>query len=133
FLSDYSITIDAVTTLTGPKIRNLEEAENLTLGAPSFAGPPPSKGGFETIPQRTAGDILALLMDETQATKPTADLNADFKELSREYAQLKRDIKAFRQNYEVLTGDPNGRVDCQKISGAPDAHSLSKCLGEELT
>jgi hypothetical protein len=29
FLSDYSITVDAVTTLTGPQIRNLPEAENL--------------------------------------------------------------------------------------------------------
>ena len=131
FLSDYNITIDNVTTLTGPQIRNLAEAENLSLGAPSLI-PPPSKGGFETITQRTAGDILALLLDETQATKPLADLDADFGELRREYAQLRNDVGAFEQNYRLLLGDSSSQLDCQKISGSPDANSLLMCLGEEL-
>ena len=133
FFSDYSITIDAVTTLTGPQIRNLPEAENLTLGTPSFAGPPPSKGGFETISQRTARDILALLLDETQATKPLADLNADYDELNREQAQIKRDINAFDQNYRILYGASKTAADCEKISGSPDAQSLISCFDGEIT
>src|SRR5581483_7121007 len=131
FLSDYSITIDNVTTLTGPQIRNLAEAENLSLGTPSLI-PPPSKGGFAAITQRSAGDVLALLLDESQATKPLADLDADFSELRREYAQLTNDIRAFEQNYRLLLGNANAQADCQKISGSPDANSLLKCLGQEL-
>jgi len=132
FLSDYNITIDAVTTLTGAPIRNLAEAENLTLGAPTFAGPPPSKGGLETINQRSTGDILALLLDETQATKPLADLNADYGELKREQARVSDDMTAFSQNFRILYGDSTKSPDCRKISGAPDAQSLVFCLGREL-
>src|SRR5437879_10820177 len=65
FLTDYSITIDAVTQIqTGPNIRNLNEAENLTLGAASFATIPPSKGGAEGLTARTATQILLELADE---------------------------------------------------------------------
>jgi hypothetical protein len=132
FLSDYTISIDQITTLTGNGIRNLQEAENLTLSAPSFAAPPPSKGVVQVIGQRSAGDILALLEDETLATKPLADLNADFTELNREGRQIERDIRAFDENYGITYGNRQAVIDCAKITGSPDALSLFACFRQEL-
>ena len=40
FLTDYTLTVDGVTQVdSGPRIRNLNEAENLTIGTASWTAP----------------------------------------------------------------------------------------------
>jgi hypothetical protein len=132
FFTDYSITIKAVTVLqSGPKIRNLEEAQNLTLGAPSLI-PPPSKGGVEQLRQLNAIDMLNQLIDETQASQPETDLLAQEQELAREETQIIRDLRAFEATLKTLR-TPGGSVDCSRLLGSPDTYTLHSCLERELT
>lgn len=136
FLTDYSITVDAVTSIeAGPNIRNLNEAENLTFTTPSFVGAPPSKGGAEGLTARGADQILYELLDETTASKPEADLDVDRVVIDREEARLKEEIRAFHESYELLRGESHlkaSAADCMKVSGSPDAQTLLECLKEEL-
>ena len=134
FLSDYSITVDAVTPIQSlPNIRNLDEAENLTLGAPSLAGPPPAKGGVEGLTTRTTAQILYELLDEGTASKPTSDLQSDKAILDRERDRILLEIKAFDETFGILRGTKNARVDdCSGVAGQPDGHSLYVCLNKEL-
>lgn len=134
FLTDYTITVDAVTNIqTGPAIRNLNEAENLTLGAPTFAAPT-TKAGTEGLSTRTANSILFQLLDETTASQPESDLRSDFAVLDREHARIVEEIRAFRSTYQLLRGDPHSPpgTNCGKIAGAPDAENLFRCLKEEF-
>jgi hypothetical protein len=133
FLTDYSISIDAVTELqTGPNIRNLNEAENLTLGPASLASIPLSKGGAEGLTPRTADKILFDLIDETKATGPQTDLNNDHDFIERERAKTKALVQDFEERYTLLRG-PNSpvNVDCHTVLGAPSVQTLSVCLGME--
>jgi hypothetical protein len=135
FLTDYTLTVDAVTSIqTGPNIRNLSEAENLTFAAPSFAAPV-AKGGAEGLSPRTANTILFELLDETTASKPESDLRADFAVLDREHERLVEELRAFRKTYRLLRGNPSAAPDptiCRKIAGAPDAENIFRCLNAEF-
>ena len=133
FLTDYTLTVDAVTTvLTGPAIRNLNEAENLSFSAPSFAAI--AKGGTEGLSARTATSILFQLLEETTASQPESDLQSDFAVLDREHARIDEEIVAFRTTYKLLRGDPDATAGthCGKIAGAPDAENVFRCLREEF-
>jgi hypothetical protein len=135
FLSDYSVTIDAVSQIqTGPNIRNLNEAENLTLNPISLVTPP-SKGGAEGLTPRTADKILFDLIDETRATAPETDLNNDHEVIEREYAKVNEQLRAFQNSYELLVDRPGVtrlNVNCPTTSGDPAVNSLSFCLDTEL-
>jgi len=135
FWTDYTITIDAVTQIqSGPNIRNLNEAESLTLGPASFASVPPSKGGAEGLTARTTDKILFDLIDETRATGAYADLNSDHEVIERERAKLKAQLKDFREHYILLVGDPVSpdEVDCRAATGAPNIENISACFKKEL-
>jgi outer membrane murein-binding lipoprotein Lpp len=136
FLTDYSISIDAVTQIqTGPNIRNLNEAENLTLGAVTLASIPPSKGGAEGLTARTATQILLELVDETTSTKPRTDLLSDLDIVERERARLAAQIDDFTQHYQLLVGGlavPPAQQDCQAVIGSPSILPLWECLDDEL-
>jgi len=133
FFTDYSISIEGVTVLqSGPKIRNLEEAENLTLGAPSLI-PPPTKGGVESIKQLNAIDILNELIDETQATQPEADLRAQAQELDREETQIRRDHMTFVETLETLRGMTAMSNECAQLLGSPNTWTLGVCLEQETS
>jgi hypothetical protein len=135
FLTDYSITIDAVTQIqTGPNIRNLNEAENLTLNPISLVTPP-SKGGTEGLTSRTAEKILFDLIDETRATAPEIDLRNDREVIERERARVDAQLTAFENSYALLANRPGItllNVNCPTVSGDPAVNSLSLCLGMEL-
>jgi hypothetical protein len=134
FLTDYSITVDAVTPIQSlPNIRNLDEAENLTLGPPSLAGPPPAKGGGEGLTIRTAAQILYELLDEGTTTKPTSDLQSDKAILDRERDRIRLEIKAFNESFRILRGAKNTQVACSGVLGQPDGHGLYVCMTAELT
>jgi len=134
FLTDYTLTVDAVTNIqTGPNIRNLSEAENLTFAAPTFAAPP-SKGGTEGLSLRTGNTILFELLDETTAAKPESDLRSDFAVLDREHERVVEEIRAFEGSYRLLRGDPSPQntTICGKIAGAPDVENVLRCLRSEF-
>jgi len=136
FLTDYNISINALTQIqTGPNIRNLNEAENLTLGAATLASVPPSKGGAEGLSTRTATQILLELVDETTSTKPRMDLLSDLDVVERERARLNAQIDDFNQHYELLVGGlavPPAQQDCQAVIGSPSVGPLWECLDDEL-
>ena len=68
FFTDYSLTVDVVTSLTGtPMIRGLDEASTLAITPPNLATPPVSKGQIPTLTQRSTKDILSELLNETTA------------------------------------------------------------------
>ena len=68
FFTDYSLTVDVVTSLTGaPMIRGLDEASTLAIAPPNLATPPVSKGEISTLTQRSTKDILSELLNETTA------------------------------------------------------------------
>lgn len=122
FFTDYSITVDFVTTLVGPKIRNLEEAEGLTLGSQSFITPPPAKGGAQGIPVLTSGDFLLMLLDETRSGDALRELRTEEQQIKDRAAQLQNDFLAFQQKYIAIVGTlpkPAGQ-----FAGAPDVVSL---------
>jgi len=135
FLTDYTISIDAVTEIqTGPNVRNLSEAENLTLGAATLASIPPSKGGAEGLTVRSADSILLDLVDETTAAKPLTDLDNDFAVLERENARITAQISAFDERYNLLLGTPivpPNPAGCQAARGSPTVRSLRICLQRE--
>jgi hypothetical protein len=135
FLTDYSITIDAVTQIqSGPNIRNLNEAENLTLGAASFASIPLTKGGTEVLTPRTATQVLLQLADETTSTQPQTDLASDLEVIERENAKLLAQTEDFAQSYHLLRGlAPRSPLqDCQAVIGSPSVGPLRICLDDEL-
>jgi hypothetical protein len=131
FFTTYSITIDAITELTTGQIRNLDEAANITLGAPSFIQPPPAKGGFEQMKDVNTSGILNALIDPTQAAQPEADLRANLSELVREETQIERDLAAFDQELRAISGVTTRPVDCNPLPGARDAFTLVHCLRQE--
>jgi len=133
FLTDFSISIDGVTQIqTGPNIRNLNEAENLTLGAATLASIPGAKGGAEGLSARGATQILLELASETTSTKPRADLLSDLDVVERERARLAAQIEDFDQHYDLLVrGLPAGQ-NCQAVIGAPSVDRLTECLDDEL-
>lgn len=135
FLTDYSISIDAVTAIqTGPNIRNLNEAENLTLGAASLASIPPSKGGAEGLTARSADSILLDLVNEATAAKPLTDLDNDFAVVERENARITAQILDFDERYNLLLGPPSvprNPAGCQAARGSPSVRAISICLGRE--
>ena len=122
FFSDYSITVDFVTTLVGPKIRNLEEAEGLTLGSQAFITPPPAKGGAQGIPVLTSGDFLLMLLDESRSGDALRELRTEEQQIKDRAAQLQNDFVAFQQKYIAIIGNlpkPAGQ-----FAGAPDVVTL---------
>ncbi len=133
FLTDYSISIDGVTELqSGPNIRNLNEAQNLSLGAASFASIPPSKGGVEGLAARTAAEIVMQLIDEETSSQPLADLNNDHAVIQREFAKLEAQINDFTQHYDLILGTaPNGDDNCAAVRGAPSVIPLQVCFDDE--
>ena len=135
FLTDYSISIDQVTELqAGPNIRNLNEAENLSLGAASFASIPPAKGGVQGLTARTAADIVMQLIDEETSSQPLADLNSDYAIVQRELAKLRAQIGDFAQHFDVILGTtplPNADDNCSAVRGAPSIIPLQFCLDDE--
>lgn len=135
FLADYSITVDAVTQIqTGPNIRNLNEAANLTLNPISLVTPP-SKGGSEGLVPRAADKILFDLIDETRATVPETDLRNDHEVIERERVRLVAQVRAFEEAYTLLRNNPvlhTGDVSCETVSASPDIGFLSACLQGEL-
>jgi hypothetical protein len=135
FLTEYSITIDAVTTLqTLPAIRNLNEAENLSLGSATLIAPPTAKGGTEGISLRTTAQILYQLLGEETSLKPKEDLDSERAVLDREKDRIRSELDAFYKSYRLLAGDPrheNSAIDCAGMTGAPDAKTLSWCLVHE--
>jgi hypothetical protein len=135
FLTDYSVTVDAVTQVqTGPNIRNLNEAANLTLNPISLVTPP-SKGGSEGLMPRAADKILFDLIDETRATLPEIDLENDHEVIERERAKVAAQFTAFRERYALLLRTPGFNaddLDCANMSGAPDVENLSACLSKEV-
>jgi len=133
FLTDYSISIDGVTQIqTGPNIRNLNEAENLTLGAASFASIPAAKGGTEGLSSRTATQILLELANETTSTKPRTDLLSDLEVVGREQAKLMALVDDFNQHYNLLVGGFPADQDCHAVIGSPSVDRLTECLDDEL-
>jgi len=136
FLTDYSISIDGVTQLqTGPNIRNLNEAENLTLGAASFVTIPPSKGGAEGLTPRTADSILLELVNETTATKPRTDLDADHEAIERERAKIQAQQRDFAETLVLLRGDvnvPRDRITLGAALGSPDVYRISVSLENQF-
>ena len=135
FFTDYSVTIDAVTQLqTGPNIRNLNEAANLTLNPISLVTPP-SKGGTEGLTPRTTEKILFDLIDENRATVPETDLRNDQEVIKRERSKVREQLAAFENSYELLVDRPGVaplNVSCPTMSGDPAVNSLSLCLDREL-
>ena len=135
FFADYSLTVDFVAPITsGPQIRNLSEAESLTL-APGAPAAPPSKGGAGGLSARTAADILNQLLDETTATQPQADLEGDEQAITRQSLQVRAEIKAFKSDYRLLRGTQGSSKSpnlCKKIGGSADADLMSYCLEQEL-
>jgi len=136
FLTDYQITIDQVTHLqTGPNVRNLDEASNLSLGPASFASFPPSKGGTEGLTARTATQILLQLVEETTSSQPETDLNSDVLVIERERAKLKAQIADFTTHYDLVAGSqipPNPFSDCDAAVGSPAVIPLRYCLEDEF-
>jgi len=133
FLTDYSITIDAVTSIqTLPAIRNLNEAQNLSLGSATLISPPPAKGGTEGLSPRSTIQILYQLLDEGMSSKPKADLDSERAVLDRERERINAELRAFNESYDLLAGPSAGRQvvtsDCEGITGAPDAKTLEACL-----
>ena len=135
FLTAYSITVDAVTQIqTGPNIRNLNEAANLTLNPISLVTPP-TKGGSEGLVPRAPDKILFDLIDETRASLPETDLRNDHEVIEREYAKVSEQLMAFERSYTLLVDRPGvtrGTVSCPTVSGDPAVNSLSLCFGIEL-
>jgi hypothetical protein len=133
FLTDYSITIDGVTQIqTGPNIRGLNEAENLTLGAASLASIPSAKGGTEGLSPRTATQILLELANEGTSSKPRTDLLADLEVVERERARLTAQIDDFDRHYDLLVGSLPPGQDCQAVIGSPSVVRLTECFYNEL-
>jgi hypothetical protein len=136
FLADYGISIDGVTQLqSGPNIRNLNEAENLTLGPVSLATIPPSKGGAEGLTARTAATILFELVDETTATKPQADLDADRDVIQRERAKIKAQQKDFEKSFTLLRGDLTvaaSAITLGEALGSPNVYAISTRLNKQF-
>lgn len=134
FMTDYSITVDAVTELqSGPNIRNLNEAENISFSAPSFATAPPSKGGAEGLSYRTEMSIFSALLDESTVGKPREDLVAEKAVVDRERANIQREIDAFNQGYGSIWGDAGGAIVCGTLAGGPDVVTLQTCLNQEMS
>ena len=144
FLTDYSITIDAITALqTLPEIRGLNEAQNLSLGPATLLSPPATKGGPEGISARSTVQILYQLLDEGMSSKPKADLDAERAALDRETERINAELGAFGESYRLLAGPPDPppparprevtAEDCEGITGAPDAKTLKGCLELELS
>lgn len=133
FQTDYSISIDGVTELqSGPNIRNLNEAQNLSLGTASFASIPLSKGGVEGLTPRTAAGIVMQLIDEETSSQPLADLNNDHAVIQREFAKLEAQIDDFTQHYDLVLGtNPNGDDNCAAVRGSPSVIPLQVCLDDE--
>jgi hypothetical protein len=137
FLTDYSITIDAVTSIqTLPEIRNLNEAQNLSLGSATLISPPPTKGGTEGISARSTIQILYQLLDEGMSSRPKADLDAERAVLDRERDRINSELRTFNESYDLLAGPSTGRQivasDCEGITGAPDGKTLEACLKLEF-
>jgi hypothetical protein len=136
FLADYSVTIDAVTSIASlPNIRNLNEAEAITFGASTFAGVPPSKGGAEGLVARNTIQVLYELLDEGTAGKPTADLDADQAILEREREHIVSELATLDKTFALLRGQvppSHMRIDCHAVAGSPDAASLKQCFDDEL-
>jgi len=137
FLTDYSITIDAVTSLQSlPAIRGLNEAENLSLGSATLIGPPVAKGGAEGLSPRSTAQILYQLLDEGTSSKPVADLDSDRAVIDREKERINAEFDAFAETYELFAGKRRARRvppgECKGLAGAPDAITLQSCLGREL-
>jgi hypothetical protein len=132
FLTDYNVEITGVTTPQPAVIRGIEEAANLTLGAPSLI-PPPAKGGAIALSATNAATVLQQLLDETQANKPAAELESDYQELLREKNQIELDLAALKKQYHLLA-DPLQLedLDCETIGGAPNLPDVRQCLTNEL-
>ena len=133
FLADYSLSVDQVTKLvSGPQIRALEEAANLKTPLMSQGAAPVAKGGVDVIGARTAFDVLNALLDETTATKPELDLEADSREIEREQARIRQEIQAFEHNYALLRGAPGVFKSPGGTAGAPDMVSVLHALQDEI-
>ena len=138
FLTDYNVEITGVTTPQPAVIRGIEEAANLTLGAPSLI-PPPAKGGGIALSPTDAATVLQQLLDETQANKPAAEMESDYQEVLREKNQIELDLAALEKQHHLLADplqpeDPlqPGIVNCETIGGAPNLPDVKQCLKNEL-
>jgi hypothetical protein len=135
FLTDYSISIDGVTQMqTGPNIRNLNEAENLTLGTATFATIPPSKGGAEGLQARTATQILLQLIDDTTSGQPITDMDSDQSVIEREREKVRAQIDDFDRQYirTLGTAPPlTWDAQCMETIGEPSIIPLRYCLDDE--
>ena len=133
FLADYNLTVDTVITLaSGPQIRALEEAANLKAPLTAQAAAPVTKGGVDVISPRTAFDVLNALLDETTASKPESDLDADAREIQREQVRIHQEIQTFRAGYRLLRGTPGTAKTVGGTAGAPDMESVLYALRQEL-
>lgn len=137
FFTGYSITIAAVTSIQSSlNIRNLSEAANLSLGAISLAGAPPSKGGTEGITPRSSEQILYQLLNEGTSTKPKIDLDADQAVIEREQERIDIEFEAFKEAYESLVGQPRtdsvNLLKCQQVNGTLLASVIKDCFESEI-
>jgi hypothetical protein len=134
FLADYTVTIEGVTqVLTGPLIRSLDSAKDLRPpGAAAVGQTPVAKSGVDAISSRSASDILNLLLDESTAAKPEADLTADGLEISRERDRILQELRSFKESYTLLRGIPGAPGSLASAAGSPNLSSARAALESEL-
>ncbi len=110
FLTQFSIKTVNVTNLQTFRVEDLEEAANLTTPL-SSAGAPVSKGALPkgvatsgNLPQRTAQQFLAEMLDPATKAGPIIELNSDWLVLAREAERVEAEDKSFRQIKSQLLG-----------------------------
>lgn len=130
FFTDYNVEIKGSVTIAQPRIRGIEEAAKLTLGAGALLSPPPAKGALPTVTPKTASDLFGLLLNESGAEQPYAQLEADFDEIVREANAIRANLAAFEKTAGRLT-QSSGHA-CGVQAGDPDLTDVVRCLNEEL-
>jgi hypothetical protein len=133
FFTEYSITIDAVTSYPStPMIRGLDEAATLAISPPSLATPPAAKGQIQTVTARSTQAVLLELLDETTATNIATELRGDRQEIDRDQSRLAAEFSAFNEMFTQLAGAPGIPINCSTLAGAPNFAAASFCLNAEF-
>lgn len=132
FLSDYDVEIRGSTTVLQPRIRALEDAATLSLGAGSLIEPPPAKGAAPALTAKTASEVFGDLVNESNVDRPSAALAADVAEVVREHDALRLRLSSFNSQLTAFLGPVQSAEDCSPNAGAPTLHRVRDCLQREV-
>jgi hypothetical protein len=116
FLTEYTISIDGVTTLQNFPIEDLNEAASLTTAlqaatsAVSKGAAPKGLSTSGNLSQRTAQQILSELLSPDTSAGPLTELNSDWLTLSHEAQRVEADKATVLAMFGTLLGPGLGPV-----------------------